>query len=440
MLNKKFIFGLSALAVTLMISGCTGSGSGESTEYTFSGDHLNLSTPPVKKEFIALENFQAASVVIGQPDFNTTEWATLPANAKNYSGSMYSNALIVNGNLYIGDEGFNRVLGYRAIPEVNGVAADFVLGQEDFTSSNNGDAANQMDAPHIGAYTEGKFFIVEYSGNRVLVYNTPPTETNASADFVIGQVDFGVEDNSTSNSCQVNKLGNAEAISAADGKLVIADSSQNRILIYNTIPTENNASADIVLGQSNFTSCEENRGGAAGADTLNYPAGIWTDGERLVVNDKDNNRVLIWNSFPTENGQEADIVLGQSDFNMTAANDDDQDGSSDSMPSNRTISGDEADSMNGLYSNGTQLFVADISNNRVLVWNEFPTSNFDPADIVIGQGDFNMNTPNDDDQDGSEDSQPSARTLSNPNGLYEKNNQLFIMDDYNARILIFNGQ
>ncbi len=38
MLSKKFICGLSALAVTLMISGCTGSGSGESTEYTFSGD------------------------------------------------------------------------------------------------------------------------------------------------------------------------------------------------------------------------------------------------------------------------------------------------------------------------------------------------------------------------------------------------------------------
>jgi len=32
----------------------------------------------------------------------------------------------------------------------------------------------------------------------------------------------------------------------------------------------------------------------------------------------------------------------------------------------------------GVFSNGTQLFVDDQMNNRILVWNTFPTANFTP--------------------------------------------------------------
>ncbi len=441
LLNNKTIFTLCAGLALILLPGCE-SNEGIPSDYSFSGDEESAPplTPPPEGEIppeedptIKLSSFQVSEIVIGQPDFNTTEWNSDPVNAKNYSSGMYSNAIVVNQKLYIGDEGFNRVLGYNAVPQTNGMAADFVLGQVDFNSSDSGNAANEMSSPHIGAYTDGRFFIAEYSASRVLIYNTPPTETNTSADLVIGETDFGV---GNTGGCFRNKLNSPEAISAANGKLVISDSSNNRILIYNTIPTENNASADIVLGQSDFTTCSDNRGNSLpSSDTLNYPAGIWTNGEKLVVNDQGNHRILIWNSFPTEIGQNADIVLGQSDFNMSTPNDDNQDGIADSTPSARTLSGP----MNGLFSNGKQIFSADIGNNRVLIWNEFPTVNFQPANIVLGQNDFNMSTSNDDNQDGVEDSAPSARTLSDPNGLYQYKNQFFIMDDNNARVLIFNG-
>ena len=41
------------------------------------------------------------------------------------------------------------------------------------------------------------------------------------------------------------------------------------------------------------------------------PSGLYSDGTRLFVADKLNNRVLIWNAWPTANGQAADVVLGQ---------------------------------------------------------------------------------------------------------------------------------
>ena len=44
-------------------------------------------------------------------------------------------------------------------------------------------------------------------------------------------------------------------------KLFIADTRNNRVLIYNSIPTENNASADVVIGQPDMVSNSANQGG-----------------------------------------------------------------------------------------------------------------------------------------------------------------------------------
>jgi hypothetical protein len=41
-----------------------------------------------------------------------------------------------------------------------------------------------------------------------------------------------------------------------------------------------------------------------------------------------------------------------------------------------------------------KLIVADAWNHRVLIWNEFPTQNGQPADVVIGQPGMQNNLPN----------------------------------------------
>lgn len=155
---------------------------------------------------------------------------------------------------------------------------------------------------------------------------------------------------------------------------------------------------------------------------MEQPRGIWSDGERLAVSDAGNNRVLIWNSLPTENGQEADVVAGQPDLiTKTAA------------------SGPKGlNNPRGIHSDGSRLFVADRNNNRVLIYNTFPESQQPSADIVIGHGNFNENIPNDDNQDGIEDSSPSARTLNGPTAVFVSKEQLFVTDNRNSRVLIFN--
>ena len=87
----------------------------------------------------------------------------------------------------------------------------------------------------------------------------------------------------------------------------------------------------------------------------------------------DNNRVLIWNTFPTTNGQAADVVLGPAGLHL---------------PDRRPTTSSRMSSPTGVSSTGKQLFVADTSNSRVLVWNTCPTANGQPADVVLGQPDF----------------------------------------------------
>ena len=86
--------------------------------------------------------------------------------------------------------------------------------------------------------------------------------------------------------------------------------------------------------------------------------------EAKVVADADNHRILFWDVFPTEDGQAADGVLGQSDFDHVAHNDDDQDGVADAVPSARTLNG--AGGFLFLRLAGKRLYVGDFRNNRLL--------------------------------------------------------------------------
>ncbi len=53
--------------------------------------------------------------------------------------------------------------------------------------------------------------------------------------------------------------------------------------------------ASLVLGQADFTSGAENRGGAVGASTVSLPlANAFVSGGRLFLNDYGNNRILVF--------------------------------------------------------------------------------------------------------------------------------------------------
>ena len=162
-------------------------------------------------------------------------------------------------------------------------------------------------------------------------------------------------------------------------KLFVADTAQNRLFIWNNLPTTTFQKPDVVLGQIDKDATGRNAKGKVNASSLFYPSGIWSDGEKLMIADAWNHRVMIWLKLPTKDGQAADVVIGQKDFE---SNDPNIEGISH-PPS--------AQSLNwpyGVFSDGQQLWIADTGNRRILYYKNIPTENFAAADEVIGKENF----------------------------------------------------
>ena len=170
--------------------------------------------------------------------------------------------------------------------------------------------------------------------------------------------------------------------------LAVADTDNNRVLIWNQIPTSVDVPADVVVGQKDFTSGGINYGGngtTPSAQGFRGPQGVWIQNGKLYVADSGNHRVLICNNIPTQNGQSANLVLGQSDFNAFVEPD----------LTKLAVSATGSTMLNpvSVTSDGTRLYVTDLGHNRVLVWNSIPTQNAQAADFAIGQPDVNSTHP-----------------------------------------------
>ncbi len=355
----------------------------------------------------------SADVVIGQRDFTNLSTGTTQSTL---SGGV-QNSIIVNGKLIIADQANSRVLIWNSIPTTNGVSADIVVGQPDFTSStanNGGISARTFDNPTTVISDGQKLLVSDRQNRRVLIWNNIPSINFAPADVVVGQPGFTTI---TSNTTQ-NGLNRPEAVFTHAGKLYIADSTNNRVLIYNSIPTTNQAPADVVVGQVDFTTGTENTGGI-GPNTLKYPTAVATNGNKFIITDSENHRVLIWNSIPTTNGVSANVVVGQPNFTSSIAN---QGGSvapnTLSSPIGATV--DEKG----------RLYIGD-ANHRILIFNSIPSSSNTSADIVLGQPDFVSNTANNGGR--------SANSLNLPIFATPYEQKLFVADAVNRRLLIFNN-
>lgn len=225
-----------------------------------------------------------------------------------------------------------------------GQAADLTLSAVDFNNAGGGLFFNHPTA----IVTDGTHLaLADRNNNRVLIWNELPT-ANEEPDLVLGQPDF-ISNNPGTGADQMNW---PVAMAVGGGKLVVADAYNNRILVWNSFPTQNAQPADLILTGSDFQAIE-------------WPWGVWTDGARLAVVNTPRGEVLIWNTFPTSPDQPAD-------FRLTAAG---QMGTPRSITSNGEyfIVGDHNASTGGAQF-GVQ--------NATFVWTTFPTSDA-PADFML---------------------------------------------------------
>lgn len=403
----KFVMKFLPALFAIVSIGCSGGGGGGSD------------TPGQNYNKLNLGDGQLASRVIGQANLTSDSSGTTQTKLK----TPYGLDLDPYGVLRVTEFLNNRITTFATIHASSGSGAEAVLGQSSFTSggANGGagagrPAANTLYRPTSAKTFGNKLIVADSFNHRVLVYNSIPTTGNPNADVVIGSLDFVTP---MPGVCAANTLHFPSHVTVVNGKLIITDTGNHRILIFDSVPTGNLPSPSLVLGQPDFTTCDSTTINGATASRLYGPTSVWSDGKKFVVADRENHRVLIWNSFPTQNGQPADLVLGQPDFSSNTANVGGISGSSMNLPF--SVSANPAG----------QMFLSEQGNNRVLIWDRFPTSTQQPADRVLGQNSMTTNSaPN----------PPNAGSMATPGEVIFAENSLIVADSMNNRVLIFDSK
>jgi hypothetical protein len=223
------------------------------------------------------------------------------------------------GPLFVCDTGHHRLMIWRKPPSGDQMEADFVIGQPDFSREGRNAkgevGAATLNMPTGVAACDGVLAVADAWNHRVLIWHGYPEDSNQPADVVLGQAEFtGGIANRGANAPTGATLNWCYGVAIADGRLIVADTGNRRVLVWNTIPTMNATSADLVLGQRDFVTRDDNAGDVGGALGMRWPHGIAVARGMLFVSDAGNNRVMVWRTFPRSIGQPCDFVLGQSDF------------------------------------------------------------------------------------------------------------------------------
>ncbi|MBI1354299.1 MAG: hypothetical protein GC160_08130 [Acidobacteria bacterium] len=277
---------------------------------------------------------------------------------------------------------------------VNHQAARLVIGQSSFTRQDPTPTRSSIGGAGGVAIGGNRLFVADGNrigagpiGNRVLVYNnlsdfvpvpeaTLPQDGDCPAcvglaDVVLGQSNFETIDAAAGGGMK------APSAVASDGQvLAVADTNNNRVLLWLSIPSSNGVAPNVILGQPDNKTVTPK----TSRDGMRGPQGVWIGEGKLFVADTQNSRILIWNQIPQQNGAQPDVVIGQPDFDTRPEPDLTQ---SDYGPTAKRL----YDPIGVSTANG-KMFVADLGFDRVLIYNTIPTSNDPAADVVLGQPDF----------------------------------------------------
>ena len=364
-----------------------------------------------------LANLQPPDLIIGQPN----SYTTLPA----INGGLYFPTGLVadaKGNLYVADSGNNRVLRYPA-PFANGAAvsgsaspvdnkADIVLGQPDMFTSRSANQGGSYSAAtldlasgsstYIAALaidTSGNLYVCDAGNRRVLQYPAASLTAGAAdpaAAIVIGQAGFTVVSSPTGVTDRSTLYTPAGLAFDSAGRLFVSDSFANRLMVF-TPPFSNGMAASRLAGIVTPPPP------AATSSTMSAPEGLVMIGNGPAVLDSGYNRLLIFDPYSSADWAvtsgdttfsqpppKAIAVLGQgsslTNFTSSAANAGDPQASftgTDVATFSSPIAAAVA---------GTDLFVVDTGNNRVLVYPN--AGQAVAATQVLGQSDFPYNSPN----------------------------------------------
>ncbi len=326
-----------------------------------------------------------------------------------------------DGSLWIADTGHHRLLGWHQTPKADNQPADMVIGQPDFRhegrNAKGAPNAATMNVPTGTCPWRGGLAVADPWNHRVLIWRRRPTASGQPADIVLGQESPDhSEANRGADRPTAATLNWPYGVAGIGDRLVVCDTGNRRVLVWDD-PTETGQPADQVLGQTDFLTRDENAGGEVSASSMRWPHGVALWGRRLALADAGNNRIMLWDRMPSRPGAACSAVLGQErtrdcDHNMGGY-----------YPSDRALNMPYA-----VAADDRRLIVADTANSRLLSWSDPSTAA--SAGRLTGQPDFASK--------GDNRWAAAARdSLCWPYGLSLLGETLAVADSGNNRVLIW---
>jgi uncharacterized protein (TIGR03437 family) len=226
--------------------------------------------------------------------------------------SLTAGAVVIDSSsdvphLYVSDTWNNRVLGFRDARNLRpGDKADLVIGQADYQRTIANSPGADVNSPTArGLYlpiglaldVNGNLYVADSGNGRVVRFAKPFDSGRGdypSADLVLGQSDFTSKLQVASSRTMSGPYGIAFA---SDNGLLVSDSALNRVLFFagNASTFSSGMQASKVFGQQFFGD------GDPGVEDnrMNAPKHIATDtDDRLYVADEGNARILIFDRAP----------------------------------------------------------------------------------------------------------------------------------------------
>ena len=182
-------------------------------------------------------NGMSASLVIGQPDFETNR---LSISQSGFSASLGDVAFDPSGDLWVGDN--SRVLEFRT-PFSNGMNASLVIGQVSFTTQVASAGRTGLSGAFITTDSAGNLWVADYGNNRLLEFE-PPFSSDMGASLVIGQPDFN---SSVAATTQSGFTAPVHPLFDSSGSLWVPDFNNNRVLEFTSTPVPEFPTASLAI-------------------------------------------------------------------------------------------------------------------------------------------------------------------------------------------------
>lgn len=255
-----------------------------------------------------------AVAVIGKPDA-TTRCLGYLSDCQTASSTNIADAsgcaVGSDGKLYLSDFRNHRVLVYDQIPTSDGVAADYVIGQADFderAEKSGSDGAGWTRFPRGIFATADKLYVANTGHHRVLIYDLPIAQNQQLASGVVGQNDY----TTVSNANGSDRYTSPSAVILEGSRMFVLDGGHSRVMVYNAIPNSN-VPADFAIGSPDFDSTAGGLAANRFSGAL-LPSRLAMIDDHLWVPDRDQGRMLGFDTTSVATDMDASFVLGQSDF------------------------------------------------------------------------------------------------------------------------------